>query len=228
MSQSTEDSTATFLKSKAAFILVVALAFFVFELYLLLNSFSADYRILTRVAEGGFTFWGTYWLTGELVGEVALILRFSGACFFLAFAALLLRRGEFAVGVLRKGVFLEAVQYFFFIPFISYLYLHPYVSAEAAAVSYLAASSYVIQLLIVTPLFLTLYLKLKTPNARPSMIRWAAVAAVGFLLALWAKHFIFSLYALPVHFSFENTLLLLGSLNSTFTLLVAAIVLLWH
>jgi hypothetical protein len=125
------------------------------------------------------------------MGEVALILRFSCACFFLASAALLLRIGEFVVGVLRKGVFLEAIQYFFFITFITYLYLHPYVSAEAAAVSYLAASSYVIQLLIVTPLFLILYLKLKAPKlVRPSIIRWAAFAAVGFLLALWAKHFI--------------------------------------
>jgi hypothetical protein len=182
MPQSKEDSTIRLLKSSAPFILVVAVAFFSFELWLLANSFSADYIIYSRVADTGFTFWSTYWVSSEFVGEIGLIVRFSGACFFLVFSVLLFRRGEFLLKYLRKGIFLEATQYLFFIPFITYLLLRP----SSSLASYEAATSYVLQLFIIAPLFLILFLQLrKQPIEASKNFKWAAIGAVGFVAALY-------------------------------------------
>ena len=217
-------TSKSFLNSKAPYILAIAVAFFVYELWLLANSFGADYHIYNRVAEGGFTFWGTYWLIGELFGEVSLILRFAGACFFVSFASVLFSRDRITLTNLRWGVFFEGIQYVFFLPFISYLYFHPYGSIETAWISYKAASSYIIQLVLITPIFLILFLNMRKPNIeKAKIVQLTAAAAVVFLFALWAKHFIFSLYALPLIFDFESPILFIGSLNSILTLLLAAV-----
>jgi hypothetical protein len=224
MEQTDRLSSLKSIRSKVPYILAVAATFFVFELWLLANSFSADVRIYSRVAQSGFTFWGTYWVSSELIGELGLIVRFSGACFFLAFPVLLIFKSRLGLSALRKAVLLEASHYLFFLPFISYLFLHPFESFSAAMVSYEAATSYILQLAIVAPIFLKLYLQLKKPNLPPAITsRWVALAAVGFVFSLWTKHFIFALYALPINF--QNSTLTIGFLNSSITMLLAAVLL---
>ncbi len=200
---------------------MVAIAFFVFELYLLLNSFGADYRIYQDVAAGiasrGFSFRPLFWLFSELVGEVGLIVRFAGACFFLFFTLVFFRKKELSLVNLRKGVFLEAVQYLFFVPFILYLFTNP----NGSMVAYEAATSYTLQILLITPVLLTLYKRLKNPTVnRVEIVRWLAIGITSFVFALWVKHFIFNLYALPI--DFNDPILVLGLLNSSLTLLLAA------
>jgi hypothetical protein len=219
---SNQDLPANLLKSKSHSILIIASAFFLFQLYLLINSLQAVLQVFRLVSQEGFTFWGKYWLISALVGEGALVVRFFGACFFLVFAVLVVRKGMFALAHLGRGVFLEGIHYFFFVIFISYLFIQP----NASMITYLAGFSYILQLLVVAPPFFMLYLQLRDPASEPlRLFKWGGITAVGFIFALWVKHFLFSLYAIPVHFSFESPVLLLGSINSAFTLLVAAILL---
>jgi hypothetical protein len=204
---------------------VAAVAFFLYLLCLLLNSFFADYRIYqavaASVAERGFSFWEVYWLLCELVGEVGLIVRFCGACLFLAFVVLLLR-GCLRLSLLRKSVLLEGLQYLFFIPFIGLELFSP----TASHAYHLAAVSYVLQALLITPAFLVLYSKLRPPLLnRHIALPWIALCAVSFTFALWAKHFVFSFYALPADAA--NPLLLLGSVNSALTMLIGAALILF-
>jgi hypothetical protein len=158
-------------------------------------------------------------LTGELTGEVGVILRFVGACFLLAFAVLLAWKKTVSWSFLRKAVLLEGLYYLFNIVFIIYLYVK-----GGAFANYGAATSYLAQMLLVTPLFLTLYFKMRKNSDIQEIARWGALAVIGFIFALWSKHFLLALYALPVNFS--TPALLVGFLNSTSTFLAAGIIML--
>jgi hypothetical protein len=81
-----------------------------------------------------------------------------------------------------------------------------------------------LQIVLITPTLLVLYLRLKRPQtSQTAILRGAAVAAVAFMFAMWIKHFLFNLYALPIDFS--NPILTLGFINSAVTLLVSALIL---
>ncbi|MGD6932857.1 MAG: hypothetical protein ACQCN5_01470 [Candidatus Bathyarchaeia archaeon] len=205
-------------KGKAPFILVVAVAFFVYQLLLLANSFEAEYRLIQNLyapAISGNLF-ALRWLSCELIGEVGVIIRFIGACIFVAFAALLLLKKTFSVSLLRKSVLLEGIYYLFNMPFIIHLLTGPVSNATLGA-----ALSYAGQLLLVTPIFLKLYWTLRKPSFEPlQAARWIALAIAGFTFALWVKHFALALYALPA-FSLNDAVLMVGFVNSTVTLLAA-------
>ena len=210
-------------KSKALYLLAVALAFFIFQLFLFGKSPFAEYNLylkfIARLPTSD-SFWASFRFSSELVGEVGLALRFVGACFFLAFAWVLFRKKEVKVSYLRKAVLLEGAYYLFNLPFIVDLFARP----NTSLVSREAALSFTLQIILVTPAFFILYTKLKKPTLDVAQLfRWGAIAIIGFTFALWAKHFLLNLYALPIDFT--NPTLLLGFLNSALTLLVAGLIL---
>ncbi len=216
-------------KSKSAYIFVVAIAFILFQLYILVNSFPAIHRMYSNipaVIETRGQFWTLFWFLSELSGEIGLILRFIGACLFVVFAWVLSRRKEFSLSFFRKAVLIEGVYYLFYIPFITYLFTRPVSQATRALLVYReTAISYTIQTILIFLSFILLYKKTRLPNITPSQLsKWGAIAVVSFIFALWVKHFMFNLYALPIDFS--NPVLLVGLLNSTLTMLAAAIIML--
>ena len=157
------------------------------------------------------------WFFSEASGEVGLILRFAGSIFFVAFAVALLRKKP-ALNFLKRGILLEAVQYLFLIPFIIQWVFFSGIAAE------LTIFSFGMQIVLITPTLLVLYLRLKRPqSSQTAILRAAAVAAVAFMFAMWIKHFFFNLYALPIDFS--SPILTLGFVNSAVTLLVSALIL---
>ena len=211
----------TLLKAKAPYILTVAAAFFLYQLLLLANSFGADYRLVQRLFSSAVNgnVASLAWLSSELIGEVGVILRFAGACIFLVFATMLLFKKTFSVSLLRKSVLLEGVYYLFNLPFIIYL-----LTGSGGLTENLAALSYAGQMLIVTPIFLKLYLILrKTSFDAQQAGRWIALAIIGFTFGLWVKHFALALYALPA-FSFGDAVLMVGFVNSAVTLLLAGLI----
>jgi hypothetical protein len=208
-------------RPKSSFILAVASAFFVFLLNIFLNSFSADYRIAIRDTasyHSSGSWMPLFHLGSELTGEVGVILRFTGACILMTFAVILIWKKTVSWSLLRKAVLLEGIYYLFNIPFIIYLFVKPYAFAN-----YGAAISYSAQILFVTPIFLTLYFKLKSKNFEITEVaKWGALAVTGFIFALWAKHFLLAIYALPLNFS--KPIFVIGFLNSALTLLIAGII----
>jgi hypothetical protein len=207
------------LKSKAPFILAVASAFFLYQLIILANSFQADYRIAIRDLElfsKNGSIMSLFHLGSELTGEVGVILRFAGACLFLAFVVTILWKKTVSWTLLRRAVLLEGIYYLFNIPFIIYLF----VRTNTSIATYGAAISYTLQLLLVTPIFIMLYLKLRNKNTEVlEVAKWTALAVTGFIFSLWVKHFALALYALP--FSLSDAVLVVGFVNSALTLLIA-------
>jgi hypothetical protein len=124
-----------------------------------------------------------------------------------------------SLSFLRKAVLFEGIHYIFNIVFIVYLF----VRGDSFA-RYGAASSYLLQMLLVTPIFIILYFKLKKNASIQDVAKWGALAITGFIFALWSKHFLLALYALPLNFSVP--VFLIGFLNSALTLLIAGVVML--
>lgn len=202
--------------------MAAALCFFVFMFNIFVNSFEADYRIAQRdlaSSQNTGSLMPLFHLAGELTGEVGVILRFAGACFLLAFAVVLVWKKIISWSFLRKAVLFEGIYYVFNIVFIVYLFVR-----GSSFVYYGAAVSYLLQILLVTPIFLTLYFKLKRDAGIQEVAKWGALAVVGFIFALWSKHFLLALYALPLDFS--EPVFLVGFLNSVLTLLVAGVIML--
>jgi hypothetical protein len=214
-------------KRKAPYFLAVAAAFFVYQLYLLVNSFPAVYRIYLTVFSNtstGPSFWSLVWFSSEFIGEIGLIIRFVGACFFVAFVWMLFRKKTFFSSLLGKAVLFEGAYYLFILPFVIFLCTMPYGSTMAQIVGQEAALSYVIQTILVSPVFFVLYKKLKHPNLDiAKLFKWGAIGIVNFTFALWVKHLLLNIYALPINVA--DPVLLLGFLNSALTLLTAALVL---
>ena len=209
------------IRSKAPYLLVVAVALLIYETYLLQKSFLALYQIYQNITvnagPNGVSAHGYMWFFSEASGEVGLILRFAGAIFFVAFAVALLRKKP-ALNFLKRGVLLEAVQYLFLIPFIIQWVFFSGIAAE------LTIFSFGMQIVLITPTLLVLYLRLKKPqNSLTPILKAAAIAAVAFMFAMWIKHFFFNLYALPIDFT--DPTLTVGFINSTVTLLASALIL---
>ena len=117
--------------------------------------------------------------------------------FLLTFAVILVWKKTVSWSLLTKAVLLEGIYYLFNIVFIAYLF----VKGNALA-NYGAATSYLTQMLFVTPIFLMLYFKLKSKNVDiKEVAKWGALAITGFIFALWSKHFLLAIYALPLNFS---------------------------
>jgi len=209
------------LQGKAPYLLVAAVALLIYETYLLQKSFLALYQIYLNITQnagpGGVSAAGYMWFTSETFGEVGLILRFAGALFFVAFAVMLWRKKP-SLKYLKWGVLLEAVQYLFLIPFITQWAVFSGMAAQLTIISFS------LQILLITPTMIMLYMRLKWPQtSQTSILRAASAAAAAFMFAMWIKHFLFSLYALPVDFS--SFALIVGFVNSLVTMLVSALIL---
>ncbi len=209
---------------RAKLVLAVVVSFFVFQLFLFLKSFPAEYNLYLRFLElvqASDPFWTSFWFASELVGEVGLIVRFAGACFAVVFAWALAGSGKLVWGHLRKAVLFEGAYYLFILPFIVSLLARP----NTSIVNVEAALSYVLQIALVSTTFLALHFKLKTRQLDLGQVyRWGSVAIVGYVFALWVKHLLMNLYALPINLA--DPVLQVGLLNSAFTLLFGGLVLL--
>jgi len=211
------------LRPIAPYFLVVALSFFIYLLYLVQNSFSALYTIaISDIARNHATgsIWPLVQLSSEVSGEVGLLLRFVGAILFVILAWFFLRKKELSFPLLRKAVLLEAVYFLFFVLFVVYLLANPGHSISGIK----AGISYALQTALVAPSLLILYVNMKKdaqPLGKSQVEKWFAVAFCCYVFALWVKYFIFALYS--VGFNFAEPVLALGSFNSAFTLLLAAV-----
>lgn len=209
--------------TKSKLIVAVIVSFFIFQLFLFVKSFPAEYNIYLRYLgrlETGDLFWASFWFASELVGEAGLAVRFVGACFALVFAWVFARRDKVVFSPLRKAVLFEGAYYLFNIPFIVSLLVRP----NTSIVNLEAGLSYALQIVLVSPSFFVLYSEMRKPDSNVAQLyRWSAIAVIGSTLALWVKHFLMNLYALPI--SLNDPILLAGFLNSTLTMLLASVLL---
>ena len=210
---------------KSKLVVAVIVSFFIFQLFLFVKSFPAEYNLYLRFLDRlqvSDPFWTWFWFASELVGEVGLFVRFAGACFALAFAWFFAKNGEIRFSYLRKAVLFEGAYYLFIIPFIASLFTRP----NTSIVNVEAGLSYTLQIAFITIPFVMLYFKMKnTKTEKQELYRWGAIAIVGYTFALWVKHFLLNLYALPINIA--DVVQVSGLLNSILTLSLACLILLF-
>ncbi len=210
-------------RAEAKSILPVLASFFAFQLFLFLKSFPAEYNLYFRYVarlQISDPFWTSFWFSSELIGEMGLILRFAGACFALFFILVLARKGKAVLSNLSKAIVLEGIYYLFNLPFIISLFARP----NTSIINIEAGLSYALQIVFVAPAFLALYFTIRNRNStRLDLHKWGAIALIGFTFGLWVKHFLLNLYALPIDFA--DPALLIGLINSAFTMLFAGLIL---
>ncbi len=210
-------------RAEAKSILPAVVSFFLYQLFLFLKSFPAEYNLYFRYVarlQTSDPFWTSFWFSSELIGEVGLILRFAGACFVFFFVLVLARKGQAVLSYLSRAIVLEGIYYLFNLPFIVSLFARP----NTSIINIEAGLSYTLQIVFVAPAFLVLYFTIKNRNStRLDLYKWGAVALIGFTFGLWVKHFLLNLYALPIDFA--DPVLLVGLINSAFTMLFAGLIL---
>ena len=126
---------------------------------------------------------------------------------------------------LSRAVLLEGVHFLFYAPFVAMLFLEPAANDAVKMVFVETALSYTVQAVLVFSSLIVVYLKLRQGSDSRVLLKWGAVGVVCYVFALWVKHFMLCLYALPVNFA--DAALVVGFLNSALTLLVAGLVLLF-
>lgn len=144
------------LKLNGPFFFVVSLAFLVYLLTVFARSIPALHYItvdaLELISRG--LLWPYIWYAWEIIGEIGLVIRIAGACFFLAFTIALIRKDTLPWWLIRRGALLEGVYYAFNLPAIIFLLI----AASEITAGYWAgigaAVSFTAQLLIVSPIFL--------------------------------------------------------------------------
>jgi hypothetical protein len=97
-------------------------------------------------------------------------------------------------------------------------------SPSNSAAGFEVGLSYSLQIVLVSPNLYLLFRELKKSEESRDWTRVAKFSALSlclYIFGLWVKHFIFAIYAVGIDFSLP--VLMVGSINSILTLLLAAV-----
>ena len=130
----------------------------------------------------------------EYSGFLGLTIRVVGASFSLLAAFLFWKTETSAFETIKdkvsKSLLLEGIYFLTFIPSIYFLLNF---SALPAASNTFLSISFISQILLISPLFVSLSaktMKHKTGLGEASLLRLAGLAALGYVVALWITYFV--------------------------------------
>ncbi|HII86014.1 TPA: hypothetical protein HA273_05535 [Candidatus Bathyarchaeota archaeon] len=160
----------------------------------------------------------------EIAGSVGSYLRLIGAIFAVNCALLLIKNDARYIERLSKLLLFEALYFLLLLP-AAINHIVGSVISYSAFLNFYAGVSCLLQAALLFPPLFILSHKLRKPQDRPPILKWAVISAPLYVLVLWIKHGLFWLYALsssgPQQTGFIEAI---GSVNSLLTLLVAAMV----
>ena len=163
-------------------------------------------------------------LSQELTGAVSSYLRLIGAIFAFSSAFLFLKQDAKYIEKLRKALLFESLFFLLLIPSGLNHVVGSIISSSKFLNIYTGISALLQVALVFPPLFM-LSRKLKKPQALPSVLKWAGIAATLYVFGLWVKQGLLWVYALsPLGTQQAGLIDTIGSINSLVTLLVAAVI----
>jgi hypothetical protein len=155
---------------------------------------------------------------------VGSLLRLIGAAFALNSAFLFYRKNHQYLGKLRFALVFESLYFLLLLPTAINHLVGSLISTSAFLNVYTGLSA-LLQVLLIFPVLFILSTKLKNPNNTVSIIKWASLAVVLYVLGFWVKGGLMWVYAIyPVETPWSSLIGRVGFANSLFTLLVAAVV----
>jgi len=129
----------------------------------------------------------------EYSGFIGLMVRVVGASYALLSIFLILKNEKVSFSVIKnkiaKALLLEGFYYLSFIPAIILMLLN--FSALPTISNLLLSTVFSTQILLITPLLIKLATKVKNYEVsgdKPSLIRWAGLSYMNFVIALWVTY----------------------------------------
>ncbi len=129
----------------------------------------------------------------EYSGFIGLMVRVVGASYALLSAFLILKNKKDSFPIIQnkisKALLLEGSYYLSFIPAIILMLLN--FSALPTISNLLLSTVFSTQILLITPLLIKLATTIKNYESdvdKPSLIRWAGLAYMSFVIALWVTY----------------------------------------
>lgn len=129
----------------------------------------------------------------EYSGFIGLMVRVVGASYALLSIFLILKNKKDSFSVIKnkiaKALLLEGFYYLSFIPAIILMLLN--FSALPTISNLLLSTVFSTQILLITPLLIKLATKVKNYEVsvdKPSLIRWAGLSYMNFVIALWVTY----------------------------------------
>jgi hypothetical protein len=129
----------------------------------------------------------------EYAGFIGLMVRVVGASYALLSAFLILKSEKTSFHAVQNKIFkallFEGLYYLCFIPAITLLALN--FSALPSISNMLLSTAFSTQILLITPMLIKLSTKIKnyrTKVDKPSLIRWAGLAYMSFVVAVWITY----------------------------------------
>ena len=211
-------------------LLVVALSFLLYNLYLVITAtiFISHFpSIVTQlphfIRSSQPNLQLALFLFQELSGLVGSYLRLIGAVFALNSAMLFLRRDPNYLGKLGYALLFESLYFLLLLPAAMNHLVGSLISTSALLNLYTGVSFLFQVALIFPPLFM-LSRKLKSSKDQSSILKWAGVASILYVLGFWVKHGLMWVYAIsPLETQRGSLVGTVGFVNSWLTLLIAAV-----
>ncbi len=232
MSEANENKPQTPLPIKVA-LLIVASAFLAYGIYWAANSViwaNTLTQIIGLINSGQANFLGNQpsahaalLLTQEFFSVANGFVQLAAAIFCLYAVVLYLKNNPAYLAKLRAAIILVAVFYLLLVP----ASIHHFVGVALGwpMVIIYVGLSYLIQALLISIPLLILSRKMKTPQNKTQILKWATIAAPLFVFALWFKYlFLWWDTLLPKGPLETGVWNIVGAANSVVTLLIAGAV----
>ena len=210
-------------------LLIVAGSFLAYSIYWLINGVIWGYTVTQMLLHINqipiLTSMGAAALTALFIQEIcsvanSFVILFCGVFAFQS-AVFYVRKNPKYFQRLRWALVLLAVFSLLLVPASVHHLLG--VAFGWAMVDVFVGLSYLLQALFIVPPLLILSQKMRQPQNPAPMLRWATIAASLFAFALWLKYAFLWIDTLsPMNMHESNPLSTVGTVNSLFTLLIAA------
>jgi hypothetical protein len=212
-------------------LLVVALSFLLFNIYLAITAtiFVSHFpSIVTQLPHfikssqpnlqlGLFLF-------QELSGFVGSCLRLIGAIFALNSSLLFLSKDPGYIGKLRFTLLFESLYFLLLFP-AALNHIVGSLISSSAFLNFYTGVSFLLQVALIFPSLFMLSRKLKNPQDTDSILKWAGIAVLLYVLGFWVKHGLMWVYAIsPSETRWGSFVGTVGFADSLLTLLGAAVV----
>ena len=211
--------------------LAMAIAFFIYNIYqaipatILITHFPLMIERLPSIINSSTnpSLQLTLFVTQEVIGSFDAYIRLISSFFATSFAVLFYRRKPGYINKLSKALLFEAIHFLLYIPVVIN-HLVGSIISSSTFLNFNTGISYLLQILLVSPILLVLSLRLKKDSKLSSTFPLAIAALSLYLFGLWIKHGFMWFYGVLPMQTQPTIIEVMGSVNSLLTLLLAAIV----
>lgn len=212
-------------------LLIVAIAYLLYNIYqavvttIFISHFPAIVRQLPNIIESSQPELQIgLFLLQEIISSIGVYLRLVGGIFAVYATVLFVKQDQKYFNSLSRALLFESLYFALLIP-AGINHIVGLAISSSQFLNGITGVSFLLQAALIFPPLFMLSRKLKNPQNRTAILRWASIAAPLYVLGIWVKHALMWVYALSPQAAQQASIIsTIGSANSLLTLLAAAVV----